>query len=579
MTHAPPAQQAGAEEQLPFDPLRLALGLVSRWKLILIGGALIGTVLAAAASFVGKPSYEARVGLVKRKSHNEILLDRNVVIEQEDYSMSTVAGSVKTLRVLTQVQGEVSYPGSLAALSRSITVENPRQTELLQMRVHDRDPVRAAAIASSLLTHFQADHRERMLTNAREAIRVLSGRRARVRENLSRLETERAQLLADNGFSDVKGERTALLEQRNFAEQELIRSREALRRALQARKDLEARVGSEPAMVLFSETEELPLQRELARVEVELAGLLQRYTPEHPKVVDLQQRVSELRKRVAEGQDHRLRKVTQQINPIRGQLQLRIATAAVDAEVARARAAALETLRERVRGRLALLREIERELNRLDRTMGEARELLTAYRNGIESAEILLASQAPAFEVVEAPLVPSQPLPSKKKLLVGVGFVAGFVLPLLLALVLELRDTRIRAAKELHDLGLRTVHVLPAPRGDADARYALAAQVLFPQAPSLPPPILAGLTAGGEPQALAAAFSQLGAQPLSADEVADAPVPSEWLDRQLLLVVPAGRVPRDTIERYLRRARLLGAAPTAAIFLAEGDVPFDTLEA
>jgi uncharacterized protein involved in exopolysaccharide biosynthesis len=567
------------EDALPIDLKRLALGLAARWRWIAALGAFLGLLLAAVVALRGTDRYEARVGLVKRGAHNEIHLDRNIMIERDEFSMSTVAGSVKTARVLRQVQAETQYPGDLARLSRSIEVENPRQTELLVFRVQDTDPERAAKVARSLLGAFLAEHSERSLTNAREAIRVLSARRETVTARLGAIEERRQALLEDNGFSDVEAERTALLEQRNFVEQELVRGREALTRARRARQTLGQRLGEEPDLVTFSETADLPLQRELARVEVELAGLHQRYTAEHPQVAALREEVQELKRRITEGQDRELRKVTQQLNPLKGQLALRTASAGVEAEVAAARVRSLKGMGQQVRARLELLREVERSLLRLDREAGEGRELLQAYRNGLEGAEILIASDAPIFEVVEEPLVPSQPLPSKKRLYAVVAGVAGVGLAFLLVLVLELRDTRIRAAEELYELGLDTVHVLPAPRAESAASYLLAAQVLAPAAGSAQPPLLAGLTDDPAPDEVALALAGAGVpKPIPARAVAHAPLPQEWQGREPLLVIPAGRVPRETIERYLRRARRLGVAPAAAIFVSSAvDTPFDTL--
>jgi uncharacterized protein involved in exopolysaccharide biosynthesis len=579
MTTQPTALQSLDDEELPFDPRRLALGLLARWRWIAGAGLALGVTLAAAGWLAGEQRYEARVGLVKRRSHNEILLDRNVVIGREDYSMSTVAGSVKTARVLTGVRDETGYPGSLAQLSRSISVDNPRNTELLLIRVQDPDPARAAEIARSILGHFQADHQVRALANAREAIRVLSQRRETVTERVRGLEQERLALLAENGFSDVEDERSALLEQRNFVEQERILARERLGRGRRAGQELSARLGDEPDMVLFSSTEDLPLQRDLARAEVELAGILQRYTEEHPLAVGLREQVTELRQRIEAGQDHALRRVTQQLNPLKGRLELEVVSAGVETEVAGARLAALELLGREVRDRLDLLRDVERRLSQLDREMREAHELLLAYRNGIEGAEILLAGQAPTFEVVEEPLVPGQPLPSKRNLHAVAGLAGGVLVALFLGLGLELRDTRVRAAEELRALGLETVHILPVPSQEAGGSYALAAQVLFSPGDADRPPVFAGLTDDPLPEELARAFAAVGQpEPLPARRMAEAPVPDGWQERSRLLVIPAGQVRRDTIERYLRRARRLGVAPTAALFVSSVEgASFDTL--
>jgi uncharacterized protein involved in exopolysaccharide biosynthesis len=571
-----------AEPELPVDLERLARGVLSRFPLALAIGIPVGVVLALFLLLGGTSRFEARVAFVKRGARNDILLSQDVVIRRQEYGMSTIARSVKTGSLLDQIREDVDFRGSISALSRRISVDNPRQTELLQIRVVDEDPARAEAIAISLRTRFLESHADRALANAREAVAVLSSRQAVALARQRKLIELRGQLLEQGGLSDVVEERRVLLQSRTDLKRRLSQLREESKAGEESLINLREMLKKEPLMLRFRTTQELHLQRDLAKREVILVGLEKRYTSEHPLVQAASERVRMLKERVKNGGDQLLEEVTLQVNPLRDQLTMEISRVRGATQRAKLQARALSVLLEDVRERLDKLHAIDRQLNVIDQEHADLQALLGAHRDGLEEAHILLEGDASPFEVVEQPRLPLDPLPSKRPVMAGVAAFAGLGLGVGLILVLELRDTRIRTPEELLKLGIGRVLVLPTLESSIAAQaVAQAAQVITQEGEG--PLLLLGLGEGPEVLVLARQFSAcetgpgstLVATPLvGLGEVALPPACRSGSARAAL-VLEQGRVPRAKVDRFLRYARQAGANINEAVLICDAATPFD----
>lgn len=135
------------------NPIELAeyIALLKKWLwLPLIFAALAGLV-AAAVSVQLAPIYQARTAVLVRPGQTA---NQSAYLLTLDQIAKTYAQLMTKRPLLEQLIKDLTLPYTPEDLQSHIAVAPERDTELLDVRVEDRDPSRAAAIANRLVIDF-----------------------------------------------------------------------------------------------------------------------------------------------------------------------------------------------------------------------------------------------------------------------------------------------------------------------------------------------------------------------------------------------------------------------------------------
>jgi uncharacterized protein involved in exopolysaccharide biosynthesis len=219
-----------------------------------------------------------------------------------------------------------------------------------------------------------------------------------------------------------------------------------------------ARPQGERSTALSPEVSALRSQKQA--LEIQIALLLQKKTPEHPDVKALKAQVEEIEKRLEEvpkegGGEEAI------APPFRDQIM----AAELDARTAQGKITALEARLRELSNKMPALREraraYEKTVNRVEQARASRDGLLAQLRK--VEAEITRLREAQDLEILDAPVLQPSPKTIRKFLLLFVaGGFMGIVLGSMLALLLRYTDITVKSELDVAQmLGKRTLAIIP----------------------------------------------------------------------------------------------------------------------
>ena len=205
-------------------------------------------------------------------------------------------------------------------------------------------------------------------------------------------------------------------------------------------------------MVIKSTIYRSPLKQRLADYEWELQEARSRYTADNPKVAKLQKKVDVLTRMIADSNDESVPENTYSPNEHRQDLDMRLHELRDNLKVTENRAAALLKTIAATQEKLAFLSSKEKEFVRLKLRQEASESLEFSLTHRVDEARLQMLRAEPDFDVLERATPPEERQPSGRKLILAGGVVVGTGLGLLIALLLEFFDPRIRTRRDGTDL-------------------------------------------------------------------------------------------------------------------------------
>lgn len=234
-----------------------------------------------------------------------------------------------------------------------------------------------------------------------------------------------------------------------------------------------------------STTETMPAQQQLSAARAGLARLQLRLRPEHPDVVRAKRIIENLEQKVAaevEGRDadaevglpvvtleerqrrERLRQTREEIESLDRQIAIR------EAEQQRLTAKIADH-----QGRIEAVPGIESEwvslMRDYDTQAAAYRDLLTKSEASKVSADLERRQIGEQFRVLDAARLPVNPIASKRLQINAMGLTLGLLVGIVLAALLEIRDSSFRTEADVVEmLALRVVALVPHVESVAERR-------------------------------------------------------------------------------------------------------------
>jgi uncharacterized protein involved in exopolysaccharide biosynthesis/Mrp family chromosome partitioning ATPase len=480
--------EAGGEKeadgpQLPFDPGILLAG-VWRRRFLAAGIALLVTLLSIPVALaIRKKQWQAWVTILRKREQVEFLIaTTNPAVKLQIYPMATVLRLVKVQENLRAVIEELKLKTDPIELSRQVLVENPKDTDIVEILVNWGDRDQAVRIANALARHFvaSADRLERL--EAIQAVDSLGAQLASVRSRRAALEAELVEFQGAHGVVKLSEQAGHLLQQvtefDSLAEKERLDADMAATGTKLTREALAKQQGTVVASIFVKK----PLQAHLVDLQTKLADALSVYTEENSKVKELRDEIGRVEALVKLGLEEQLQEQTVSRNPVVGTLEQQLVDRATEAATRDARAKGYAAVRDSLKARLVELPEVESRLVTLQQGLETLRQLEKALEQRVEEARIVRDSTASNFSIMQEAQPPKTPLPSKSKLVVLAGLFLGSFAGVATAAALELKDTSLKALREV-ETALKA-----KPLGDVP--FLPAEHVLLASALRVPEPVL-----------------------------------------------------------------------------------------
>jgi capsular exopolysaccharide synthesis family protein len=400
------------------------------------------------------PFYERQVG---RMGYNPFFLMTQEKIMRSRPVLTAVIRNLNLQRVwgaeLNEDKSPVAPELALQILSRSLRVEQDRDTTLMNISVTSEDPKRSAEIANEIANVYRD---RRLVAKRREIQHAIDAMSNEVRKQQERVEEAEAELerirqergiaLIGRGQMGIRVEATRLnmLEgERSAARVEML-----VRKArLDQLEGLEGDRLMDAAAYIVQDPTLMGIRQQLIDSQVSLQLMIQNGVmgENHPDVLRLKGAVAELRRQLASALDG-----------LKAGIQ-------ADYEVARQKYAALDEELSKIKTS-DIVSEGENFLpfDRAERNVSIQRDILTALRARITQTGIEVEVPRTTVDVIEEAEPPERPSSPLVVLNIFLSVVLGLMAGTGLAFFVEYLDVSIKTVDEVEKyLGLPVLAVIP----------------------------------------------------------------------------------------------------------------------
>lgn len=352
------------------------------------------------------------------------------LIEQND-----LYSSERRSKPLSKIIERMQHDTSVSALASDIGQQSGTQnnTIAIAMSFDYPDPVKAQAVLQSFVSKFLSMDSADVEDQASLTVRFLQDQSNKLQGQISDIEGQLTALKAKNGAALASSGTPPLIDTGSFSAQITSLQNENRQLISQSRH---------------------PSQRNdaLATAEAQLADAQAKYSDTHPDVVAAKERVAQLR-RISQSSDsgnviqEQIASNNAAIHQLMGERDATLARAN-SALAGQARAPAIEEQAMQLENRATALRNQYQSVS----------ENLLKAQNG---ARMATEQRAERLSLVEPANLPDHPFWPNRPLLVGAAAGGGLLLGLILALVLELLNRPVRSPKQIEQLGLPMIGVVP----------------------------------------------------------------------------------------------------------------------
>ncbi len=334
-----------------------------------------------------------------------------------------------------------SFNGTVQGLRNSINAsEVGKGTNILRVSYQNNDPAVASKVVNTLAQVYLERSIDMKTQEASRSVQFIGEQLESLQLDLRQAENELEAYKSNNGVVQLDAEAQSLIERLTEAEKSLAAIRLRQRQGEFALEALQKAIGrgeSYSPAILLQEPVVATLAQKLAELEVEKRGLLVEFSAMHPAVENLQDRISEIQRKLLEN------------------YRTIISGLKESAE-------GLENDMARYEAGLKKLPQSELDLARLTRKATVNADIYTFLLQKHEEARIAKASTISNINVIDPAIVADKPVKPQKKKNLLLGIIVGLMLAVGAAFFREYMDDSIKDSEEAKRLlGLPVLATIP----------------------------------------------------------------------------------------------------------------------
>ncbi len=196
-----------------------------------------------------------------------------------------------------------------------------------------------------------------------------------------------------------------------------------------------------------------PQQTELQALQSQETDLLAHYTADYPDVIAVRRRIADLKRQIAHTTAPGAVKETRLESPAVQQLRAQVRSAEIGITAKRQEQSQVQAQIRTYQSRIQSSPLVEQQYKQLTRDHITAQnfydELLGKMNQSKMATELEKQQEGEQFRVMDEPNLPDQPFSPKRSVFVMGGIVGGLVIGLLIAGILEYRDTTLRSERDV----------------------------------------------------------------------------------------------------------------------------------
>lgn len=428
-----------------------------------VGSIIAGcTILAAGISFILPRQYESTTLVQTRSAGQDIsgaaamasMMGVNVGGAATASSPVNYMELMKSRRVLEPIidamewEDEEKKPEAENFAKKYLEIKNTKQTNLITVTAKGKTPEEAQKISQGVVDNFLALQTDMNQQTQSLLVKFLESRIEEAKKDAEDARNKFAQYQQEHKVYSPEEQAKAAVAKMN-AFDEAISNMQVQEKANQAKLDAigtklgDIRSSSQNYNINDNGTV-MNLRKQIVDAQVDLVGLRERYTEEHPSVISTQERISALQKKLADEVNTVVASKYTTINPTQAALIGEQANAQVSMAVAKASEAAIRARKEEKEKELGDFPNDVLEYLNLQRETTIKEQIYTSLIKQAEDNKIKEAMESMDIQVIDAANLPDEDRPAapKKKLVTLIGFIIGILVSLGYSLYLYRKEEK-----------------------------------------------------------------------------------------------------------------------------------------
>lgn len=428
--------------------LRKLFSIVGEQKKIIIPIIVICTVLAIVIAFVLPKTYQSNT-LVRIKSSGSSNLSGYAAMAAGfgiDVGTSSVnpdnyIGLMKSREVLEPIMAQVDMPEEDREklttedfIKKYLEITNTKKTDLINITAYGKTPEEAQMISQAVADNFLT-----LMTNLNKednssVLKFLNDRMSIAKDEMETAENKLQAYQQEKGIYSPNDQTKALVDKLDDYDKKIAQL-EAQEQANSAKlQDVTGQLEQQNSSLLeynISDSDAIMnLRTAIVNKQVELVGLQQRYTEEHPDVIRAREELAELKKSLDREIQSAVNSKSATLTPVQGNLLMEKVQTETAEAVTSASLDALKAKQQEAEGNMSTLSADSVEYIRLLREKNITSEVYTNLVKAYEDTRIQEAQESMDIQVIDAANLPREDMPAKpkKKIIAAIGFALGIII-------------------------------------------------------------------------------------------------------------------------------------------------------
>lgn len=429
--------------------LRKLFSIMREQKKVIIPIIVICTVIAIIVAFVLPKSYQSNT-LVRIKSSGGSNLSGYAAMAAGfgiDVGGSSSASPenyielMKSREVLEPIMEQVDMPEEDKEklttenfIKKYLEITNTKKTDLINITAYGKTPEEAQMISQSVADNFLTLMTKLNKEGNSSTINFLNDRMAIAKEEMETAENKLQAYQQEKGIYSPDDQAKALID-RLSAYDTNIAQLEAQEQANSAKlQDVTGQLEQQNSSLLeynISDNDAIMnLRTAIVNKQVELVGLEQRYTEEHPDVIQAKQELAELKRSLDREIQSAVNSKSATLTPVQGNLLMEKVQTETAKAVTSASLDALKSKQQEAEGNISTLSADSVEYMRLLRDKNITSEVYTNLVKAYENTRIQEAQESMDIQIIDAANLPREDMPAKpnKKLIAAIGLILGIMI-------------------------------------------------------------------------------------------------------------------------------------------------------
>lgn len=449
---------AGQDVLEQLDMRKVGMGVRRRLWVVLLA-AVAFAVIGSLVSSLFLRSHQAEAVLLFQE--NPMVPDALGILPRS-VTRETVAEMVRIPRNFEAVQQSLAIQQSPEQLSEMVDVRLRRASNLIRVVATANSPALAQNLVNSLAAVAVTDSKKRYQDAASQAQEYLKQEEELSRKRVEVLSRELAQFKSREGLIALDLDNRSQMEESTDLQESYQQSVIDYESKAVQFDNLQQETENMPDRIVSVEYEESPLKGRIANREMALLEARTRYGPDNPKVRMLEEELRQLRGAVSDQTFDETRQRVYENNFAKEQLKLELMRLKGQVKAAKQKRDALYAQLQDQGQDVKKVPQIQLQYQRLSEALSQAQDEHKETLAALRTAEGHMEAGRSDITVYQKAASTTPTSSVFARFLPTLGFLLGGAFALMFVLAVEVRDRRLRTARQLKN-AYNVPHLLSVP--------------------------------------------------------------------------------------------------------------------